>query len=80
MINRIDVTAGDWHRSEIVAAVQKRGKTIKQLSMDAGLSPNTLKNALQFAYPKGEKIIADFLEMKPEQIWPSRYQKKTLTA
>lgn len=80
MINRIDVTAGDWHRAEIVAAVQKRGKTIRQLSVDAGLSPNTLKNALQFSYPKGEKIIADFLDMKPQDIWPSRYQNKSLSA
>ncbi|MFC3874663.1 helix-turn-helix domain-containing protein [Neisseria musculi] len=36
----------DCHRFEILAAVQKRGKTIKQLSMEAGLSQNTLKNAL----------------------------------
>nr|DAO14981.1 MAG TPA: winged helix-turn-helix DNA-binding protein [Caudoviricetes sp.] len=48
--------------------------------MDSGLSPNTLKNALQFSYPKGEKIIADFLEMTPAQIWPSRYQNKKQSA
>lgn len=78
MINRIDITDEDWHRSEIVAAVRKRGKTIQQLSVDAGLSPNTLKNALQFSYPKGEKIIADFLGMSPKDIWPSRYRDKRL--
>lgn len=70
-------TVKDWHRADVVAAVRKKGKNIRQLSIDAGLSPNTLKSALQFHYPKGEKIIADFLDMKPEQIWPSRYQNKS---
>ncbi|UOO77354.1 helix-turn-helix domain-containing protein [Neisseria sp. Dent CA1/247] len=80
MVNRIDNANGDWHRAEIVAAVKKRGKTISQLSVDAGLSKHTLKSALQFHYPKGERIIADFLGLKPEQIWPTRYANKSLTA
>lgn len=66
----------DWHRAEIVAQVKKRGKTITALSVEAGLSPNTLKSALQFRYPKGERIISNFIGVPPEQIWPSRYKSK----
>ncbi|MDO1509978.1 MULTISPECIES: helix-turn-helix transcriptional regulator [unclassified Neisseria] len=73
-------TSQDWHRADVIAAVKKRGKTVRQLSIESGLSPNTLKSALQFKYPKGERIIADFLGLKPEQIWPSRYKNKSLAA
>ena len=66
----------DWHRVEIVAAVRKRGKTITALSIESGLSANTLKSALQFKYPKGERIISDFLGVPPQEIWPSRYSEQ----
>ncbi|KGQ39828.1 transcriptional regulator [Gallibacterium anatis] len=63
----------DMHRADIIAAIRKRGKTLAQLSVEAGLHPRTLGNALERKYPKGEKIIGDFIGLKPEEIWPSRY-------
>lgn len=63
----------DMHRAYIVAAIQERGKTLSQLSVEAGLHPRTLGNALDRKYPKGERIIADFIGLSPAQIWPSRY-------
>jgi Ner family transcriptional regulator len=66
----------DWHRADVVAALRKKGTSIRRLSIESGLSPNTLKSALQFKYPKGERIIANALGIKPEEIWPSRYLKK----
>ncbi|MCX2788382.1 helix-turn-helix domain-containing protein [Vibrio sp. Sgm 5] len=61
------------HRVDIVAALHKRGITVKQLSLDAGLAASTLNNALVRPYRKGESIIAVALEMTPADIWPSRY-------
>ncbi|MBI6262380.1 helix-turn-helix domain-containing protein, partial [Proteus mirabilis] len=49
----------DWHPADIIAALRKRG--------------TTLANALSRPWPKGEKIIADFLGVAPSEIWPSRY-------
>ena len=66
----------DWHRIDIVAALHKRGVTMRGLSENAGLKPDTLKNALHRSYPKGERIIADALDMEPATIWPSRYMRK----
>ncbi len=63
----------DWHRADIVAALKKRGLSVRQLSRDAGLGVDTLGNALRAPWPKGERIIADALDMEPEHIWPSRY-------
>lgn len=64
----------DLHRADIIAALKKRGLSVRQLSRDAGLNENTLANALRSPWPKGEKIIADAIGMKPEEVWPSRYR------
>lgn len=64
----------DMHRAYIVAMIKEKGKTLSQLSIEAGLHPRTLGNVLERKYPKGEKIIADFVGMKPEKIWPTRYE------
>ena len=76
-MSRLEATRGiDWHRVDIVAALHKRGLSVRELSVRAGLSPSTLKNALARAYPKGERIIAEALGVEPEQIWPSRNEYK----
>lgn len=69
------VAVSDWHRVDIVAAIHKRGLTMRELSEKAGLRPDTIKNALNRSYPKGERIIAQALECTPQDIWPSRYNK-----
>ena len=63
----------NMHRAFIVAAIKEKGGTLTQLSIDAGLHPRTLGNALDRKYPKGEKIIADFIGIPPQEIWPERY-------
>ena len=63
----------DWDSCEVVCAMRKRGTSIRRLSIEAGLHPDTLKAATNRKYRRGEKIIADALGLKPEDIWPSRY-------
>lgn len=70
-----EVKPKNWHRIDIVAALHKKGLTIKGLSVQAGLSPHTLKNALIRPYPKGERIIAKALDIEPCEIWPERYSR-----
>ncbi|HAJ0703983.1 TPA: transcriptional regulator, partial [Escherichia coli] len=45
-MERKEVMSADWHRIDIVAALHKRGVTMRGLSENAGLKPDTLKNAL----------------------------------
>lgn len=67
---------GDWHPADVKAAIAKKGTTLAELSRQHGYSrPTSFYNALKVPYPKVERIIAAFLELKPEQIWPSRYIK-----
>lgn len=69
----------DWHRADVVAALHKRGWSVASLAKAHGLSPSTLCSALEKSYPKSERIIADALEMKPEEIWAERYAKRNFT-
>ncbi|WP_028536183.1 helix-turn-helix domain-containing protein [Paludibacterium yongneupense] len=69
-------SAVDWHRADIVAALHKRGWSLRQLSIEAGLSAGALNNALDRPWPKAERIIAAAIEETPETIWPSRYEKR----
>jgi Ner family transcriptional regulator len=75
IVSQKSLTDGsDWHRADIVAALKKRGLSVRQLSRDAGLGENTLANALRMPWPKGERIIAEAIDMTPQQVWPSRYR------
>ncbi len=65
----------DMHRIDIVAALHKKGLTVQDLSVESGWSKGTLSNALSRPWPKGERVIANALGMKPEEIWPSRYSE-----
>ena len=63
----------DWHRADIIAALKKQGWSIRALAAQANVHPSTLYGALVKPYPKSERVIADALGLKPEQIWPQRY-------
>ncbi|CAM4007628.1 helix-turn-helix domain-containing protein [Rahnella victoriana] len=63
----------DWHQADIIAALRKRGTTLAAVSRSVGLSSSTLSNALSRSWPKGEKVIAQALDVHPSVIWPSRY-------
>ncbi len=68
----------DWHPADIIAGLRKRGTTLAALSRDSGLSSSTLANALNRPWPKGERLIAEALKVKPSEIWPSRYYDEKL--
>ena len=71
--NNTNCRCCDIHRADIVAMLKKKELSLRALSVQNGLSADTLKNTLNKPWPKGEKIIADALGVKPEKIWPSRY-------
>ncbi|WP_122040642.1 helix-turn-helix domain-containing protein [Salmonella enterica] len=65
----------DWHPADIIAGLRKRGTSLAAVSRNAGLASSTLANALPRHWPKGERLIAEALDVAPEDIWPSRYRK-----
>lgn len=68
----------DWHPEDIKAAIRKRGVSVAKLARANGYdNPRTFMNVLRMPYPKIERIIAEFLDVEPQVIWPSRYQEPT---
>jgi Ner family transcriptional regulator len=63
----------DWHKTEVIAALHKRNLSLSFIGVSANLSRSALARALREPYPNGERIIAEALEMRPQDIWPSRY-------
>ncbi|EPL6453823.1 MULTISPECIES: helix-turn-helix domain-containing protein [Providencia] len=66
----------DWHPADIIAAIKKKGSSLSEISRSVGLNSSTLNNALSRRWPKGERIIAEFLGVTPAEIWPSRYHDR----
>lgn len=72
-IKEQNASTENWHRADILAAIKKRGGSLAQLSRENGLHERTLYNALERHWPKGEKIIADYIDVAVHVIWPERY-------
>lgn len=71
----MSVKIQDWHAEQVKAAVRMKGKTLAQLSREAGLKPDTMRNVFRCHIPRYEEIIAGYLELEPANIWPSRYSQ-----
>jgi Ner family transcriptional regulator len=67
----------DWHPEDVKAAIRKKGSTLSDLATRAGVSKQTVSAAIERrASERIDLLIADFLGLKPHQIWPSRYTAK----
>ncbi len=67
----------DWHPEDIKAAVRKTGISIRQLSIQSGYAPGSLRTVLAQPWPDAQAIVAARIGVPPQQIWPSRYDPKT---
>ncbi|WGL95862.1 helix-turn-helix domain-containing protein [Arsenophonus nasoniae] len=63
----------DWHRADIIAALNKIGTNVSALSRESGYAPSTLSNVFIRPWAKAELIVANRLGLTPSEIWPSRY-------
>jgi Ner family transcriptional regulator len=76
MSNRKDNSPADWHREDVMCAIRKRGSTLAEIARSVNTKPATAYNVFHRRYPRFERLIADFLELQPEEIWPSRYANR----
>ncbi|MEI2742758.1 MAG: helix-turn-helix transcriptional regulator [Candidatus Competibacter sp.] len=66
----------DWHPADIVAALRKKGWSLRKLSTHHGYKqPTALANALRGRWPKGERLIAEAIGISAQEIWPARYRQ-----
>lgn len=61
--------------NDILALIKKRGWSLNQLALDAGVSKTLVSLSLRKPNPTGERIIIDFLQIGGHGLWPDRYAK-----
>ena len=59
-----------WHIEDIKAEVRKRGATMSEVALNAGLYPNQLSQCLRFPSPRSNQAIAEFLGLTVHDLWP----------
>lgn len=63
-----------WHKSDIKAALEKRGICLSDLDRVNGLPSGTCSAALHRPHFRAELVIAAALNLHPKDLWPSRYR------
>lgn len=64
----------DWHWKDVLVALNKKGYSLRQIGMAEGYPDgNALGLAARRPFPKAEGIVAKYLGVEPQTIWPSRY-------
>lgn len=61
----------DWHPADVVAALRKRGTSLRKVAHANGYTH--IQAVLTRPWWAVEHLVAQALDMHPEQIWPTRY-------
>ncbi len=64
-----------WTPKRLKIELLKRDTNLTQLAVDNDLSVSALRVALVKSFPKAEKVLADFLGVSVEELFPNRYQQ-----
>ena len=64
-----------WHKQDIIAAVRKKGTTLRRLSLANGFSEDTLIKSLTRRWPNAHALIAAHLNVSKHDLWPQWYAK-----
>jgi len=67
---------GDWDPADIVAALRKKGWSVRGLSVHHDYRSGVLSDAIRRRWPRGQELIAEAIGVPAEKIWPSRYIAK----
>lgn len=67
---------GSYHPADIKAEIEKRGKTLAELSQQFGLNAGAVSQALKRPYKGGEIAISEFLKIPVHLLFPTRWDMK----
>lgn len=62
-------------KEDIKAMVWRRGTTLRQISLQAGLNIHAASEALRKPFPAANTAIADFLGKSLNDLWPCWYDQ-----
>lgn len=63
----------DWHPAQVKAALEMAGTNLSQLARKHAYAH--INEVLNRPWVAAELIVAQALQKRPEDIWPSRYEK-----
>lgn len=72
-MNQRPAPALDW--PGIVAELHRQGMTLTELAKRNGLPAGACRKVPSQGHYKAQQVIAEFLGMKPEALWPDRYPR-----
>ena len=64
-----------WHPQDIIAAVRKRGSSLQRLGRERGFGLGVLNRATTKRFPRAHQIIAEFIGVPRQEIWPQFYDE-----
>jgi Ner family transcriptional regulator len=64
----------NWHPELIKAEVRMRAETLTGLAKKNGLAEDACRDALRTRRPNAEAVIAEFIGVPKEELWPERYR------
>ena len=67
------VPPNGWDRFSITAEIHRQGMTFGELAKRAGITLKTFSQVWTRTNRRAEKAVADFLNTKPDDLWPDRY-------
>lgn len=65
-------------RALIKYEIHLTGRTMADVAKAAGVSRNCLYHAFNTPYPRMEKVLADALDVAPQELFPERYDSDGL--
>lgn len=66
----------NWTRTTILFKLRERGVNAASLASENGLSRSTFYSGMERPYPRVQRIIADALEERIQDIWPQFYDPR----
>lgn len=70
--NKATLSQEDMHPADVIAALRKRGTSLRKLAQENGYSH--IQRVLTSPWLAAEQMVAKALDTTPEALWPSRYR------
>lgn len=64
-----------WDPQDILFAVRKKGSNLQRLGLNHGFFRHTLHKSLTSRFPRAHQVIADYLGVPRQEIWPQFYHE-----
>jgi Ner family transcriptional regulator len=70
--NKPTISQEDMHPADVVAALRKRGTSLRKIAQENGYSH--IQRVLTSPWLAAEQLVAKALDTSPQTLWPSRYR------